>query len=132
MERIPPNYKRLYIDMITKKYPEKKKDCLFLLSKKELSALDIIHLNNQIFENQAIDEDKRSKRHRSYDKNSIFEILDYQAKNRLNNSELARNFKLSRNTIAKWKKLYIEVSSRKVKNRVNKNMLNRDRLTKQV
>lgn len=107
MAKIPPNYKRLYIDMITKKYPEKKKDCLFLLSKRKLSALDIIHLNNKLFENYMVDEDKTNKRHRSYDKNSIFEILDYQIKNRLNNSELARHFKLSRNTITKWKNLDI-------------------------
>ncbi|WP_336733551.1 helix-turn-helix domain-containing protein [Chryseobacterium sp. VD8] len=106
MDRISPNYKRIYTDMITKKYPDKHEECLFLLSKKELSALDIIRLNDKLIKNYVSDEDKDNKKHRSYDKSSIFEILDYQVKNKLNNLQLAKHFKLSRNTIAKWKKLY--------------------------
>ncbi|PVV61254.1 transposase [Chryseobacterium sp. HMWF035] len=109
MNKITPDYKRLYIDIITKKYPEKKKDCLFLLCKKELSSLDVIRLNDKLFENYVSDKDKINNSHRSYDKSSIFEILDYQVKNKLNNSELARHFRLSRNTITKWKKFYYSV-----------------------
>ncbi|WP_126651232.1 hypothetical protein [Chryseobacterium aureum] len=44
-----------------------------------------------------------NQRYRSYDKASILEMLDYQTKNQLNNSEWARHFALSRNTVAKWK-----------------------------
>jgi len=43
---------------------------------------------------------------KSYDKNTILQILDYQKKHHLNNTELALHFKLSRNTVAKWKKIF--------------------------
>ena len=40
-------------------------------------------------------------------KTTILEILQYQKNNNLNNNQLADHFKLSRNTITKWKKIYI-------------------------
>ena len=102
-----PDYQRIYTDLINEKYPEKKEAFTMILSKKNFSVLDVITCNS-ILENK---EDKNdftfNQKHRSFDQQSILEILDYQKKNGWNNSQLARHFKLSRNTITKWKKKYI-------------------------
>lgn len=47
-----------------------------------------------------------NQKYRSYDKATIIEILNYQKKNSLNNTQLSNHFKLSRNTVTKWKTLF--------------------------
>lgn len=99
---LKPNYKKIYTDLILMKFPEKKKVCNVFLQKEELSELDVISLEQLIFGNKNIE----NKKHRSYEKSTIFRILDFQKKNKLNNSQLAKHFGLSRNTITKWKKIF--------------------------
>lgn len=96
-----PYYKKIYSDLLTKKFPNKISECKSILSKQELSVLDIIQLNQLIFGHYEVSAD--NQRLRSYDDESILRILEYQKKNNLNNSQLSLHFKLSRNTIAKWK-----------------------------
>lgn len=48
------------------------------------------------------------QRHRAYDKESVRQILRYQQENGLNNKQLANKFRLSRNTVAKWRRLFAE------------------------
>jgi transcriptional regulator with PAS, ATPase and Fis domain len=102
---IRPDYKRIYSDLIELKHSEKKEQCKTILSKKLLSRFDVIKINTIISgsnsENASI-----NQRHRSYDRQSIEHILDYQKKNKLNNSQVANHFKLSRNTVTRWKKLF--------------------------
>ncbi|MFP3594254.1 helix-turn-helix domain-containing protein [Chryseobacterium sp. SIMBA_038] len=97
----PPNYKKIYADILAKKFPHKVKDCTSILLKEELSFLDIIKLNQRIFGYNEIS--SINQRLRSYDNQTIIEILNYQKTHKLNNSQLSLHFKLSRNTIAKWK-----------------------------
>ena len=102
-----PDYKKIYSDMIAERYPEKKEQCHSILEKGKLSFLDIIKLNSLLF---GIKDKKASvfnQQHKSYDRSAIHEILEYQLKNDLNNTQVARHFKLSRNTVAKWKKLFL-------------------------
>ena len=63
----------------------------------------VLKINNIIF----FDGFSESQKFKSYDRQTIFEILDYQKKYKLNNSQLARHFKLSRNTITKWKRIFL-------------------------
>ena len=98
-----PDYKKIYADIIKRRFPEKSIDCKALLQKEELSTLDIITLNKKIFGNSGKDYEIFNQRHRSYKPSSIKYILNYQKKNNLNNTQLALHFKLSRNTIAKWR-----------------------------
>ncbi|MGC4128511.1 MAG: helix-turn-helix domain-containing protein [Bergeyella sp.] len=101
-----PDYKNIYTDILHRKYPEKKKECLPLIrEKKTLSVLDIIELNRKIF-GTSHETFEANQKHRSYSKADIMQILDYQKKNNLNNIQLARHFKLSRNTVTKWKKIF--------------------------
>ncbi|KXH79026.1 transposase [Chryseobacterium kwangjuense] len=103
MKSNKPNYLLIYHDLIRIKYPEKLSDCQFFLNKDQLSILDVIKLNNTIFGSQ---DQEFNQKLRSYDLNTIKYILDYQIKNKLNNSQLALHFKISRNTVTRWKKLY--------------------------
>lgn len=100
-----PDYKVLYYDIITKKYPDKKEQCKTILEKENLSFADIIELNKKIFGTDK-EMELANQRHRSYSKKDILQILDYQRNNKLNNNQLANHFKLSRNTVAKWKKIF--------------------------
>lgn len=98
-----PDYKRIFMDIINIKHPEKTTVCSSILNKIELSTLDILELNKLIFDTENI---SVNQKHRSFNEATILQILDYQKKNNLNNSQLAHHFRLSRNTVTKWKKLF--------------------------
>ncbi|AZA49831.1 helix-turn-helix domain-containing protein [Chryseobacterium carnipullorum] len=106
MNNLSPDYKRIYTDIINKNHPEKRELCQKILEKSELSILDILKLNALIFTNAGRETLKSNQQLRSYDKSTICEILEYQRKNNYTNHQLALHFKLSKNTITKWKKLF--------------------------
>lgn len=105
-KRNSPDYKRIYKDILKRKYPHKKEECQCILEKETLSILDIITLNTTIFGLGDRDTSVFNQRHRSYNHYTIKEILSYQIKNKLNNTQLSLHFKISRNTIAKWRKMF--------------------------
>lgn len=105
-EKLTPNYKLIYSDILNEKFPEKKKLCENLIAKEDLSVLDIIKINKIIFNDADIKSNKFSQSRRSYQEVDILKILNYQEKNKLNNSQLSSYFKISRNTIAKWKTIF--------------------------
>lgn len=102
-----PNYHNIYNDILKLKYPQKINDCKNILNNKELSVLDILNINQIIFGRSSLEDTAFNQKHRSYSKSDILKILDYQKKHRLNNVQLANHFKISRNSIAKWKKLFL-------------------------
>ncbi len=106
MEQFSINYKLIFKDIIKKKFPEKEHQCSSTLNKRNLSASDILQLNQKIF-GFNLETEQSNQKHRSYKKSDILIILDYQQKNKLNNSQLANHFKLSRNTVTKWKKMFL-------------------------
>ncbi len=97
-----PNYKSIYMDILTLRSPEKMHSCEKILLKEPLTSMDIIEINKRIFGTE--DYYQTNQKHKFYDKSDILKILDYQKKNKMNNTQLANHFKMSRNTIAKWKK----------------------------
>ncbi len=101
-----PDYKQIYMDILDKKFPERKADAYVLLKKENLSVMDILKLNQLVF-NIKDKGNNANQKHRSYSKSDILQILDFQRKHNLNNSELAEYFKLSRNTVTKWKRIYL-------------------------
>lgn len=104
-----PDYKRIYQDMIMKKFPEKADLFSVILKKESLSFFDILTINKLISGTQEKEIHAFDQMLKSYDKGTIKKILEYQKKNNLNNSQLAIHFKLSRNTITKWKKIFNEI-----------------------
>lgn len=96
-----PNYQKIYKEIIQKKFPEKIQQTKKLL-KKEMDVLDVIKLSEILNTNETTDNQK----HKSYDLNSIQKILNIQKKNNYTNTYIAEKYKISRNTIAKWRKIY--------------------------
>lgn len=107
MEKSKPDYHRIYSDIINSKFPHLKEEFIPILDKKSLSVLDVLHINKKIFGIPEIETEHFNQRHRSYNRSDIIEILDYQKKNMLNNTQLANHFQLSRNTVTKWKKMFL-------------------------
>ncbi|MFP3595580.1 helix-turn-helix domain-containing protein [Chryseobacterium sp. SIMBA_029] len=101
-----PDYKKIYHDIILRKYPEKYNLCSSLLEKNTLSQLDIIKLNQLVFTHEDKKTFEFNQKHRSYDQSTIFKILRHQKERKYNNSQVAKEFNISRNTIAKWKKTF--------------------------
>lgn len=106
MKKNYPNYKRIYTDIILEKYPEKFEICSTILNKSFLSALDVIKLNRMIFGSEDTEVKEFNRQHRSYDKSTILEILSFQKIHGYNNLQIATQFKISRNSLAKWKKMF--------------------------
>lgn len=101
-----PDYIKIYTDILNINYPHKKEVCKDILKKVELTAIDVIKINQLIFGDSKKPE-KSNGKHRSYEDSDILQILTYQKNHQLNNIELAHVFKLSRNTVTKWKKKFI-------------------------
>ena len=94
------NYSRIYTDILKEKYPHKLSELKPTLEKEKLSTIDVIYLNEKIFGTRTRAQNQRL---RSYAKSDILKILDYQKKNKLNNTQVSNQFNMSRNTIAKWR-----------------------------
>lgn len=107
MKNPGPNYRLIFSDIIDIKYPEKRIACKHLLEKDDLSALDIIKLNTIIFGSSGKEAESFNQKHRTYNQADIKQIIDYQKKNNLSNLQVSKEFKMSRNTISKWKKLML-------------------------
>ncbi|REC80086.1 helix-turn-helix domain-containing protein [Chryseobacterium elymi] len=102
-----PDYKAIYRDILHQKFPHKMEECLPLIEKKHLAAIDILALNQKIFGQLNADSKKINQKYRSYSKSDILQILDYQKKKKLNNKQVAIHFNLSRNSVSKWKKIFL-------------------------
>lgn len=107
MMKNSPDYRKIYTDMINEKYPDKKGEIKGILSKENLSMLDVITCSSIISGREDEKTFSFNQKHRFFDQQSILQILDFQKKNGCNNTQLSRHFKLSRNTITKWKKKYL-------------------------
>lgn len=101
-----PNYRKIFEDMILKRFPERRDELSQYLVTDNLTDINVIDLNQKLFGKSKDDTFNFNQKHRSYDKDTIFQILDYQRKENLNNIQVAKYFGLSRNTISKWKKLF--------------------------
>jgi hypothetical protein len=104
-----PDYKQIYTDILEEKFPEKLIDATIRLKLKTLnSAFDVLKFNQMVFGEPEYAVGFNNQRLRSYDEKSILKILKYQKQNGLNNLQLGRQFKISRNTISKWKTIFKE------------------------
>ncbi|MFN1218843.1 helix-turn-helix domain-containing protein [Chryseobacterium kwangjuense] len=102
MEKRGPDYIKIFSDIILKKFPEKASTCKHFLEKEKLSSLDVITLNRILFNDCSI-----KNGHKSYDHESIIQILEHQKKNKMTDTEIATLFRLSRNTLSGWKKTIV-------------------------
>lgn len=102
-----PDYKQIYTDILEEKFPEKLSDAAIRHKLETFhSAYDILKFNQLIFGETEYTVERKNQRLRSYDKESILKILNYQKRNGLTNLQVSHHFKISRNTIAKWKAIF--------------------------
>ena len=109
------NYKTLYLDFVshTNQLPESIKQQLIELLKQEnkehISYKRLIEINGVIKENMYQSryvEHKKYKQLKVYDEHYIKYLLKYQQRNNMTNTALSYKFKLSRNTVARWKGIF--------------------------
>ncbi|WP_160138718.1 helix-turn-helix domain-containing protein [Chryseobacterium sp. c4a] len=105
--KVTPDYKSIYSDILKNEFPEKIEECQSLLNKKHLSVLDVQKLNQKVFGVSDQNSKAENGKYHSYKKSDILHMLDYQRKHNLNNSQLARHFKLSNNSVSKWKRMFL-------------------------
>lgn len=101
-----PHYVKIYRDLVRMKYPQHWEDVKELFEKDELSYFEIERLNKKLFQTNSPNKEQLQQKYKAYDEKTITQILLYQKKNNLNNLQLAKHFKLSRNTVAKWRKIF--------------------------
>ncbi|MBL1221919.1 helix-turn-helix domain-containing protein [Chryseobacterium sp. L7] len=101
------DYRLIYTDIIAELFPEKADDPKIKNRLDNLNTtVDILKMNVLVFGQPEYAVEFKNQRLRSYDEGSVREILSYQNKNKLTNTETANHFKISRNTIAKWKAVF--------------------------
>lgn len=101
-----PNYGRIYRDIIDKRFPERIDEFAEKLNKEHLTFFEVIELNDLLFGKKSKHEENQEQRYRAYDKQTILRIFRYQQQHNITDRELASHFKLSINTIAKWKRVF--------------------------
>ena len=101
------DFGRIFKEIAQKKeYSESVID--YIVNVEEWNSLNVIKISEKIGEKPRGENLKLNQKHRAYDEQSVKEILNYQKINNLNNSEMMRLFNISRNSIAKWKKMFSE------------------------
>lgn len=100
-----PDFGKIFQDMAQRKNLSDSK-VKEISSQKEWNSLDVIKMNEKIFGKASIGSLSFNQKHKAYDKSSIIEILNYQKEYSLNDTEMMKIFKISRNTINKWQKLF--------------------------
>ncbi|WP_448606502.1 helix-turn-helix domain-containing protein [Paenimyroides ceti] len=98
-----PDYNRIYKDLVEAWFPEQKEELVSLISVDITTSLDVIQVNNKLFNKKSKDTQNYNQKLRSYDIPSIIRIVGYQQENFLTIKEISELFGVSRNTVAKWK-----------------------------
>lgn len=101
-----PNYQKLYKEITERFHKEKSSLVTGYLEKEEWTSLDVITVNDLLFNKKRNKELEFNAKCKAYDELSIKNMLNYQKQHKLNNTQLANHFKLSRNTVTVWKKKY--------------------------
>ena len=104
--KIVPDYKKIYSDLVREYFPDQVETFKPLLDKTKMSSIDIIKISEKILLIKNGNKRQERQKYRSYSMSDIIQILEFQKSNKLNNTQLALHFKLSRNTVAKWKNYY--------------------------
>lgn len=99
-----PDFGKIFWDMAQKKnLSDKQKQQI--VGKKNWRSLDVVKMSEKLFGGVSKESLSFNQSHRAYDEKSIKYIVNYQKKHGLSNSEVARQFRLSRTTIIKWQKM---------------------------
>lgn len=103
-----PNYNKIYHDMLRLEHPDKLEEPKIKELLKRLNTSDdVLKFNERIFE-QSKESSKNNQKLKTYDKKTMLKLLQYQKKHGFSTSYMSKKYKISRTTIAKWKKNFEE------------------------
>ncbi|MBK1895353.1 helix-turn-helix domain-containing protein [Chryseobacterium paridis] len=103
-----PNYSKIYHDMLRLEHPDKLEEPKIKELLKRLNTSDdVLKLNDRLFE-QSKESSKNNQKLKTYDKKTMLKLLQYQRKHGFSTSYMSKKYKISRTTIAKWKKNFEE------------------------
>lgn len=103
--KIRPNYSKIYHDLLLAEYPEKLKDVKVKQLLQNLNTSDeVIKFNEKLFK-QSKESSENNQKLRTYDKATMLKILNYQKQHGFSSNYISKKYKISRTTIAKWKKI---------------------------
>ncbi|MCD9855717.1 hypothetical protein LUD75_13420 [Epilithonimonas sp. JDS] len=102
--RMKPNYTKIYLDLIKfRKKDDVISDSLLEKINNIKIVKDVLEIERELFKN---DNSAYNQKLRCYDEKTVKSILEHQRLNKITNTELGQKYKVSRNTIAKWRKIY--------------------------
>lgn len=104
--KLGPNYLKIYIDIIKYKFPNMHKELDLLQKKDQLNFFEVVELNKKMFGEKKKEYNQQAQKYKAYEKETILYILRYQKSHKLNNSQTSLYFNMSRNTLARWKKIF--------------------------
>lgn len=100
-----PNYSKIYHDLLQAEYPEKLKDVKVTELLQNLNTSDeVIKFNEKLFK-QSKESLENNQKLRTYDRETMLKILMYQKQHGFSSNYISKKYKISRTTIAKWKKI---------------------------
>ena len=103
-----PNYTKIYQDMLKEKDPDKLKDPKIQRLIKNLKTTeDVLNFNELVFK-QSKESLEKNQKLKTYDKKTMLKLLQYQNKHNFSTNYMSKKYKISRTTIAKWKKTFEE------------------------
>ncbi|SEW49264.1 hypothetical protein SAMN05421841_4074 [Chryseobacterium wanjuense] len=103
-----PNYKKIYLDMLKQDQPEKLQDPKIQSLLKNLKTTeDVLNFNELVFK-QSKESLRNNQKLKTYDKKTMLKLLQYQKKHGFSTSFMSKKYKISRTTLAKWKKTFEE------------------------
>ncbi|ALR29142.1 MULTISPECIES: hypothetical protein [Chryseobacterium] len=103
-----PNYKKIYQDMLKQDQPEKLQDPKIQTLLKNLKTTeDVLNFNELVFK-QSKESLRNNQKLKTYDKKTMLKLLQYQKKHGFSTSYMSTKYKISRTTLAKWKKTFEE------------------------
>ncbi len=103
-----PNYKKIYLDMLKQDQPEKLQDPKVQSLLKNLKTTeDVLNFNELVFK-QSKESLRNNQKLKTYDKKTMLKLLQYQKKHGFSTSFMSKKYKISRTTLAKWKKTFEE------------------------
>lgn len=103
-----PNYFKIYQDMLKQEQPEKLQDPKIQSLLKNLKTTeDVLNFNELVFK-QSKESLRNNQKLKTYDKKTMLKLLQYQKKHGFSTSFMSKKYKISRTTLAKWKKTFEE------------------------
>lgn len=100
-----PNYSKIYHDLLLQEQPERLKDERVKELLQNLNTSEEVIKFSENFFKPSKESLENNQKLKTYDKETMLKIFDYQKKHGLSSNLISQQYKISRTTLAKWKKI---------------------------